>query len=62
MEKQNVAEQKIQTGLRISESVRERILEKAEDMGVSMNDAMLVLINIGLTVADNGFILPRLKE
>lgn len=62
MEKQNVTEQKIQTGLRISESVRERILEKAEDMGVSMNDAMLVLINIGLTVADNGFILPRLKE
>lgn len=55
-------DKRIQTGLRIPETVRDRIVEKADSIGVSMNDVILMLINIGLTVMDNGFTIPHREE
>lgn len=40
---------KVQTGLRIPESQYERIKENADRMGVSINQLVLMLIDIGLT-------------
>lgn len=43
-----VVEDKIQTGLRIPENQYNRIKERADQMGVSINQLILVLIDIGL--------------
>lgn len=40
--------QKIQTGLRIPENQYERILENADRAGVSINQMVLILVDIGL--------------
>ncbi len=39
---------KIQTGLRIPENQYDRVKERADQMGVSINQLILVLIDIGL--------------
>lgn len=49
-----MADDKIQTGLRIPESQYERLKEKAEKMGVSINQLVLVLVDIGLNYLDIG--------
>lgn len=43
-----MAEDKIQTGLRIPEGQYARIKEIADRMGVSINQLILVLVDIGL--------------
>lgn len=45
-------ESKIQTGLRIPESQYERVLEKADRAGVSINQMLLILVDIGLNYLD----------
>ncbi len=42
-------EVKIQTGLRIPENQYKRIKEKADSIGVSINQLILMLIDIGLS-------------
>jgi hypothetical protein len=51
-----------QIGLRVPANVKTRIIEKSGTIGVSQNDVVLMLINIGLTVMDNGFMLPAQAE
>lgn len=46
-------EDKIQTGLRIPENQYNRIKERADRMGVSINQLILVLVDIGLNFLDN---------
>lgn len=41
-------EYKIQTGLRLPEGQYNRIKEQAERMGISINQLILVLVDIGL--------------
>ena len=43
-----MADIKIQTGLRIPEGQYDRLKERADRMGVSINQLILVLIDIGL--------------
>lgn len=43
---------KVQTGLRIPEHQYERLKEKADRMGISVNQFVLVLIEIGLKHLD----------
>lgn len=45
-------EDKIQTGLRIPENQYNRIKERADRMGVSINQLILVLVDIGLNFLD----------
>lgn len=40
--------EKIQTGLRVPEKQYSRIKEQAEKMGVSINQLILILVDIGL--------------
>lgn len=49
-----MADVKIQTGLRIPERQYERLKEKAEKMGISINQLVLVLVDIGLNYLDMG--------
>ena len=46
------ADDKIQTGLRIPENQYKRIKERADRMGVSINQLILVLVDIGLSFLD----------
>ena len=43
---------KIQTGLRIPEDQYERLREDADRIGVSINQMVLILVDIGLTCLD----------
>lgn len=43
---------KVQTGLRIPENQYERLKDKADRMGVSINQLVLVLVDIGLNFLD----------
>lgn len=43
---------KIQTGLRVPDNQYERIKEKADRMGVSINQLILILVDIGLNYLD----------
>lgn len=45
-------ENKIQTGLRIPENQYNRIKEKADRIGVSINQLILILVDIGLNFLD----------
>lgn len=45
-------DEKIQTGLRIPEKQYIRIKEKADRMGVSINQLILILVDIGLNFLD----------
>ncbi len=47
-----MSEDKIQTGLRIPEKQYGRIKEQAERMGVSINQLVLMLVDIGLNYLD----------
>ncbi len=47
-----MSEDKIQTGLRIPEGQYNRIKKQADRMGVSINQLVLVLIDIGLNLLD----------
>lgn len=42
----------IQTGLRVPENQYDRIREKAEKTGVSLNSLILILVDIGLNYLD----------
>jgi hypothetical protein len=42
----------IQTGLRLPENQHERIRKKADRIGISMNQMILVLVDIGLNCLD----------
>lgn len=43
---------KIQTGLRVPENQYNRIKERADRMGVSINQLILMLVDIGLNYLD----------
>lgn len=43
---------KVQTGLRIPENQYERIKEKADKIGISINQMVLILVDIGLNYLD----------
>ena len=43
---------KIQTGLRIPETQYERIVEKADRIGIFINQMVLILVDIGLNYLD----------
>ena len=47
-----MTEDKIQTGLRIPEGQYIKIKERADRMGVSINQLILVLVDIGLNFLD----------
>lgn len=47
-----MTEDKIQTGLRIPERQYIKIKERADRMGVSINQLILVLIDVGLNFLD----------
>lgn len=42
----------IQTGLRLPENQHERVRIKADQVGISMNQMILVLVDIGLNYLD----------
>lgn len=52
---------KIQTGLRIPEKIHTDLQERATKMGVSVNQLILMLINIGLRFLDEG-IIPQIDK
>lgn len=43
---------KIQTGLRVPENQYERIKEKSDRIGISINQLILILVDIGLNYLD----------
>ena len=45
---------KVQTGLRMPERRYEELAAKAERAGLSLNSMVLMLIDIGMTVIDQG--------
>lgn len=45
---------KIQTGLRIPEERYETLLNMSEDMGVSLNSLVLMLVDVGLSAISLG--------
>lgn len=47
-----MGDDKIQTGLRVPENQYKRIKEKADRTGVSINQMILVLVDIGLNYLD----------
>lgn len=54
---------KIQTGLRIPEKRYEELASLAQEMGVSINSLLLMLIDLGLTLRNGRVILhPEPKE
>ena len=53
---------KIQTGLRVPEPLYEWIQERATQSGMSVNSQILMLIDIGRTLVENGFIQPAKQE
>lgn len=54
--------EKIQTGLRLPEKVRDKVAIKAEEIGLSLNDTILMMLHIGLTVSEHGYVIPLEKE
>ncbi len=53
---------KIQTGLRIPEKIHTDLQNRASQMGVSVNQLVLILINIGIKFLDEGVIPQSDKE
>lgn len=49
---------KIQTGLRIPEKLHADLQNKANEIGISVNQLILVLINLGLKFYNEGIIPP----
>lgn len=52
---------KIQTGLRIPEKIHTDLQNRANQMGVSINQLILMLINIGIKFLDEG-IIPQIDK
>lgn len=52
---------KIQTGLRLPEEVYDNLQARANEMGVSINQLILVLISIGMKFLDEG-VIPLQSE
>ena len=52
---------KIQTGIRIPEELHKELQTKADRMGVSINQLMLVLIDMGLNLMEKG-VIPREEQ
>jgi len=52
----------IQTGLRLSEEVRDEVSKKAKEIGLSMNDTIIMMLHIGMTVSKNGYVIQNPKE
>lgn len=52
-------EDKIQTGLRVPASRYKQLLDLSNEMGVSINALILMLIDLGLSLRANGVILPQ---
>ncbi len=50
---------KIQTGLRIPQKRYEELTTIAEEMGVSLNSLILMLVDLGLTLRNGRVILQR---
>ncbi len=55
-------DERIQTGLRIPEKRYNELLILANDMSVSLNSLILMLIDLGLTVRNSRFILHQESE
>lgn len=53
---------KIQTGLRIPEKLHTALQNKADEIGISINQLILVLINLGLKFYNEGVIPPSDME
>lgn len=62
MTKNLVREDKIQTGLRIPAKRYEELSEIADEIGVSMNALILMLVDLGLTLRNGGFNLRKDSE
>ena len=43
----------IQTGLRLPEEIRDKVLKKSQEIGLSLNDTIIIMLHIGMTVCDN---------
>lgn len=50
-------DEKIQTGLRIPVARYQELQQAAEEMGVSLNALLLMLIDLGWMLRNGGFIL-----
>lgn len=58
----NIKEDKIQTGLRIPEKRYRELNVIADEMGVSLNALILMLIDLGLTLRNGRIILQKESE
>lgn len=52
----------IQTGLRLPEEVRDKVASKSREIGLSLNDTIIMLIHIGMTVSNNGYVIQAPKK
>lgn len=52
---------KIQTGLRLPEKVYDNLQARAGEMGISINQLILVLVHIGIRFLDEGVIPQQLE-
>lgn len=48
----------VQTGLRIPTQIHSNLKNRADELGISVNQLILVLIGLGLKFLDNGVIPP----
>lgn len=48
----------IQTGLRLPEEIRDKVAKKANEIGLSMNDTIIMMLHIGMTVSEKGYVIP----
>ena len=55
-------EYKIQTGLRVPEELHTDLQERAKEIGVSVNQLILMLIYIGIKLIEKGVIPQYYKE
>lgn len=58
----NPKEYKIQTGLRVPEELHTDLQERAKEIGVSVNQLILMLIYIGIKLIEKGVIPQDYKE
>lgn len=60
--KRNIKEDKIQTGLRIPAERYEELNTIAENVGVSLNALILMLVDLGLSLRNGRVILQKESE
>lgn len=51
--------EKVAIGLRVPENLRQRLQKRAQELDISQNDLVLVLIEIGFKVWDSDFNLTK---